>query len=419
MSVRVLRLLLILLLAALPALTAHAAGAGRRAAERQAQEKLASARQEQAFRDFVASLWPDAEGLGISRATFDAAFAGVAFDPKILAYARNQPEFSLPIWRYVGNAVSQSRIAAGREAATAVDPWLKKAQAAYHVDAATIMGIWGIETEFGAFCGGDRTIQALATLAFAKVQGEYFRDELMAALVILKTGDVTPAGMKGSWAGAMGQTQFMPSNFLAYAVDFDGDGKRDIWNSRPDAIGSTANYLSAHGWIPDLPWGFEVRLPDDFKLTSADSSESAPFTAFQARGVERADGQPFPAKGEGRLMIVAGRKGPIFLVTGNFAVIKSYNPSTAYALAVALLGDAIMNGSGLKGTWPTRDRALAVAQVKTLQVRLKKLGFGVGEIDGKIGDAMRSAVRAYQERHGLTPDGYADVAFYKRISTQK
>ncbi len=409
MSARLLRLCLIALFALSSGLSANAATSRKRAADWQ----------DQAFRTFIASLWPLAETQGVHRDTFDRAFAGVAFDPKVVAQAKNQPEFSLPIWRYVGNAVSQARIERGRVAAAAGKPWLDKAQAAYHVDPATIVGIWGIESEFGAYPGTDSTIRSLASLAFVGFRGDYFRDELLAALVILQAGDIAPTDMKGSWAGAMGQTQFMPSNFLAYAVDFEGNGRRDIWNSPADAIGSTACYLAAHGWVRDLAWGFEVRLPAGFVLTDADSSQPAPFAAFRARGVERTDGEPLPANGEGRLLIVAGLKGPIFLVTSNFDVIKGYNPSTAYALSVALLGDAIVKGTRLKANWPIVDRPLAEAQVRRLQTRLKKLGYGVGEVDGKIGDTMRSAVRAYQVHHGLTPDGYANLELLKHVVAQR
>jgi hypothetical protein len=215
----------------------------------------------------------------------------------------------------------------------------------------------------------------------------------------------------------MGQTQFMPSSFLAYAVDFEGAGRRDIWASEADAIGSTANYLAAHRWTRDLPWGFEVRLPANFALADADSANSAPFAAFAQRGVARADGRTFPASGEGRLLIPAGLTGPIFLVTANFDVIKDYNSSTAYALAVALLGDAVAGRTGLVASWPTADRALSPAEVRNLQARLKKMGYDPGEVDGMVGDALRAAVRKYQERNGLPPDGYADVALLKRIES--
>jgi membrane-bound lytic murein transglycosylase B len=215
----------------------------------------------------------------------------------------------------------------------------------------------------------------------------------------------------------MGQTQFMPSSYLSYAVAFQRHDRRDIWTSEADAIGSTANYLAKHGWTKDLPWGVEVRLPNKFALTAADSSSPAPFSSFAARGVLKADGSPLPASGNGRLLILAGLNGPVFLVTSNFDAIKTYNNSTAYALSVGLLGDAVSGRPGLVARWPTHDHPLTAAQIQALQTKLQKMGYEVGKIDGKIGDTLRSAVSAYQERNSLPPDGYANQALFRRIST--
>ncbi len=368
----------------------------------------------QSFQEFVASLWPLAEERGISRAMFDRAFVGVSFDPKVVANTTTQAEFVHTIWQYIASVVSPLRIERSRNKAQTEGVWLAKATQTYGVDEGVILGIWGLETDFGGLTGSDNVVRALASLAFAHFRGDYFRDELLSALVILQEGDIAPREMRGSWAGAMGQTQFMPSSFLLYAVDFEGHGRRDIWNSPPDAIGSTANFLAAHGWMVDLPWGFEVRLPAEFALTEADSSRPADFAAFAARGVKQVDGAPLP-KGEGRLLIPVGLKGPIFLVTSNFDIIRMYNNSTAYALAVALIGDATKGGARLTTHWPVGDRPLREIQVRRLQARLRKLGYDVGEIDGKVGEALRSAVRAYQERNGLSPDGYANLALLKRI----
>jgi membrane-bound lytic murein transglycosylase B len=371
------------------------------------------------FREYVDSLWPLADERGISRPTFDAAFAGVSFDPKVVGMTEGQPEFARPIWDYVASAVSADRIERGRARADGVSAWLAKAEETYGVDEAVIMGVWGLETDFGDDAGSNSVIRALASLAYIRFRADYFRDELLSALVILEHGDIPPAVMLGSWAGAMGQTQFMPSSYLAYAVDFEGHGRRDIWKSEADAIGSTANFLAAHGWTKGLPWGFEVRLPSDFALTDADSTLPKSFSSFATRGVERTEGKPWPEKGEGRLLILAGLKGPVFLVTSNFDVIKTYNNSTAYALSVALLGDAVKGRAGLVARWPTEDRALTAAQTRRLQATLKKMGYDVGKVDGKTGDALRSAVRAYQERNGLAPDGYADLTLFKRVSAAR
>ena len=340
------------------------------------------------FREFVDALWPLAEGRGVSRATFDNAFAGVAFDPKVVASAESQPEFVRPIWDYVTSAVSADRVGRGRDKARSESLWLARAKETFGVDDAVILGVWGLETDFGGFAGSNNIIQALASLAYVHFQGDYFRDELLSALAVLEEGDIAPSLMRGSWAGAMGQTQFMPSSYLAYAVAFQRHDRRDIWTSEADAIGSTANYLAKHGWTKGLPWGFEVRLPAKFALTTADSSSPAPFSSFAARGVVRADGSPLPESGDGRLLILAGLNGPVFLVTGNFDVIKTYNNSTAYALSVGLLGDAITGGTGLVARWPIHDRPLTSAQIQRLQVKLKKMGYDVGAIDGKIGDTL-------------------------------
>jgi membrane-bound lytic murein transglycosylase B len=368
------------------------------------------------FHDFIETLWPLAEGRGVSRSTFDSAFAGISFDPKVVASTKSQPEFVRPIWDYVLSAMPADRIARGRDKARSESLWLARAGDIYGVDDAVILGVWGLETDFGGFVGSNNIIQALASLAYIHFEGDYFRDELLAALVILEEGDIAPSLMRGSWAGAMGQTQFMPSSYLNYAVAFQRHDRRDIWTNEADAIGSTANYLAKHGWTKDLPWGFEVRLPPKFALTAADSSSSAPFSSFAARGVARADGSPLPESGEGRLLILAGLSGPVFLVTSNFDVIKTYNNSTAYALSVGLLGDAVAGRPGLVSAWPTHDRPLTLAQIQKLQVRLTKMGYDVGKIDGKIGDALRAAISAYQERNGLAPDGYASQTLFSRVS---
>ena len=242
-----------------------------------AKARTAVARTDPAFTKFIADLWSLAQVHGISRQTFDRAFEGVVFDPKVVARSRNQAEFSEPISQYLATAVSESRVDRGRVQAKAQSAWLDKAKDIYGVDESILMGIWGMETEYGAFQGSDNVIKALASLAYVHFRGDYFRDELISALGILEEGDIGPAQMVGSWAGAMGQTQFMPSSFLRFAIDFDGKGKRNIWTDTADAIGSTANYLYKQGWTPGLPWGFEVRLPADFKLSVDDTSTFAPF----------------------------------------------------------------------------------------------------------------------------------------------
>ena len=301
------------------------------------------------FAGFVQSLWPDARAHGVSRDTFETAFRGVTPDPSVIEKTHRQAEFHKTVGEYLDTAVSDKRIALGREKYASYARWLAKAEDRFGVDRYVIMGVWGLETKYGTYTGDDYVVRSLATLAYARYRGTYFRSELIKALVILQEGHVDPAHMLGSWAGAMGQTQFMPSNFKPYAVDFENHGRRDIWTSVPDAVGSTANFLKKHGWISGETWGYEVKLPGDF--------EGAPegyrsFAAWADGGVARADGGEMPHHGAATLLRPAGPHGPAFLVTRNFKVIKSYNNSTSYALGVCLLGDRIAGWGPLKGHWP-------------------------------------------------------------------
>jgi lytic murein transglycosylase len=371
--------------------------------------------QDLAFAKFVRALWPDAKDAGVSQKTFDAAFHGVAYDPRIVAHTEGQAEFVAPIWQYLAGALTAKRIEDGKTKYAEQKSWIDKAEKDFGVSAATIMGVWGIETGYGAFQGSDYVIRALASLALSQYQPEYFRSELIAALKILEDGDIAPKNMLGSWAGAMGQTQFMPSSYLKYAVDFDEKGRRDIWNDPADAIGSTANYLKEHGWNRDEPWGFEVTLPDGFGLKAEDFVKAAAFWWWAWRGVKRADGGPMPSSGDGQLMMLAGLKAPIFLITANFKTIKTYNNSTSYALAVSLLGDAILDGAGLHADWPVKDRQLSKTEIEELQTRLKKMGYYDDDVDGRVGENLRAAVARYQEKIGETPDGYATPAVLKRV----
>lgn len=361
------------------------------------------------FRAFIEQLWPQARARGVTRATFDAAFDGVTLNPAVLKLTKSQAEFVKPIWDYLGSAVSSDRVGKGREKAQAWEDSLSRAEKLYGVDRYIVLGVWGMETNFGGFVGDNYVVRALATLAYARYRGDYFREELLSALEILEQGHVSPRGMIGSWAGAMGQTQFMPSSFKKYAVDFDGRGRKDIWTSVPDAVGSTANYLAQHGWIKGETWGYEVMLPKGFSLAKHDQSTDHAFSAWAADGVTRADGEAMPGSGEASLLLPAGAHGPAFLVTPNFKVIKSYNNSTSYALGVALLGDRIAGWPALRAAWPRGERPLNVRQTREVQSRLARMGFAVGDLDGKLGDKAREAIRAYQARAGLEPDGYASL----------
>ncbi|WP_372425061.1 lytic murein transglycosylase [Salinarimonas chemoclinalis] len=364
------------------------------------------------FGSFVAGLWPEAQARGVSRATFDGAFAGVTPNPRIIELTQRQSEFTRPIWEYIDNAVSAERIRLGEAARTRYASILASVERTYGVPQAIVLGVWGMETNFGGFTGNMDVIRSLATLAHARHRGDFFRGELLAALEILETGKISRGELQGSWAGAMGHTQFMPTSYLRFAVDGDGDGKRDIWRSIPDALASTANYLKEHGWRTGLPWGVEVRLPAGFDF----AQRRMPFASWAALGVTPAAGGALPAGGaEATLFLPAGARGPAFLVTANYDVIKRYNSSDSYAMGVALLGQRLTGGGGVRGDWPRNERMLDASERRELQTRLAGLGLYDGTVDGKIGSMTREAVRSFQLSRGLTADGYADVAVLEAL----
>ena len=303
------------------------------------------------FQSFIAGLWPQAQQRGVSEALFAASFRGMTPDEDVIAKSRRQPEFTKSIQDYLASAVSPARIETGKARAGALSALLASIEARHGVDRHILLAIWGMETNFGGFTGNTPVLRALATLAYSGYRGDYFQRELIGALQILQEGHVSPEAFKGSWAGAMGQTQFMPSSFRAYAVDFDGDGRKDIWSNIADALGSSANYLARHGWDNEIGWGFEVAAPPG--ATATFKADAAPFGAFSRFGVMRANGAPLPLVGEGMLIAPAGERGPAFLVTKNFKVIRTYNNALAYALGVSLLADRIAGVAPLHRPWPT------------------------------------------------------------------
>jgi len=366
-------------------------------------QKAESATRAQPFRAFVDRLWPIAQARGVSRETFSTAFAGLTPDQDVIDLTKKQSEFVKPIWEYLASAVSANRLERGSKLANVNSNTLDVIEQRFGVDREVVLGVWGMETNFGGFTGGKDIIRSLATLASVGYRGTYFRDELISALLILQQHHVVRADFKGSWAGAMGQTQFMPSSFQKFAVDFDGDGKKDIWTNVPDALASTANYLKQNGWQAGLPWGFEVTMPRGFDY----HMHHASFDDWSRQGVRAADGHAMPRSGEANLFFPAGADGPAFLVTNNYDVIKRYNNSDAYALGVAMLGDRIYGASQLYGTWPVEDPILGLQQRIELQQALTSLGYDVGEPNGRIGSRTRDAIRDFQDKRGLRPDGYA------------
>ncbi|MDQ0396193.1 lytic murein transglycosylase [Labrys monachus] len=365
---------------------------------------------------FLTALWPRARAAGISRDTFDAAFAGLSADPKVIALAGTQPEFNQTIHAYIETRLTPGRISQGRLMAERWKPWLDKVEARFGVDRYVVLAIWSLESNYGASPGRSDIIRSLATLACCTgKRPELFRDELIAALKILQEHDIAPRAMTGSWAGALGQVQFMPSSFLKFAVDMNGDGKRNIWSEEPDVLGSIANYLKMHDWAPMRRWGYEVRLPRTFDFTAINAHDGGPIPAWADLGLVRADGQALPADGKAWLFLPAGAKGPAFLISENYWAIKSYNISDSYTLSVGLLADRLRGGGPLKGAWPAQETPLDHAQVAAMQEKLRSLGYPIDTVDGKIGPAVRTALRSWQASVGLTADGYPTPAMLQRL----
>ena len=363
--------------------------------------------QQQDFGAWLSALKTEARERGISQATLDTAFQDVAPVPRVLELDRRQPEFTQTFWTYLGRAVSDTRIARGKKLLREHAGLFAEVERKYGVQPRFLVSFWGLETNFGDYTGGFPVISSLATLAHDERRAEFFRAELFHALTILDAGHIPPAKMSGSWAGAMGQPQFMPSTFTGYATDGDGDGRIDIWGSLPDVFHSAANYLSSVGWKGDETWGREVLLPADFDLELAQLSVRKSIGEWQAIGVRRSNGRDLPqADIAGSIVLPAGAKGPAFLVYQNFRSTMIWNRSILYALAVGYLADRFVDRGRLVATQPEDDRPLSRADVVALQQDLNRLGFDVGKPDGVAGPMTRGALRAYQRARGLPPDGY-------------
>ncbi|HLH49169.1 MAG TPA: lytic murein transglycosylase [Roseiarcus sp.] len=355
------------------------------------------------FASCLAAIRSEAVHSGIPGSVFDQATAGVQPDMKILDLQKNQPEFKTPIWDYLAGLVDDERIADGKEGLRKYARAFALAEERYGVPRTIIAAVWGVESNFGKTMGSRPLIQSLATLGCYGERAGYFRGELIATLKIVAHGDIAADRLVGSWAGAFGQTQFMPSTFLRLAVDLDGDGRRDIVDSVPDAIGSTANFLHHAGWRSGIGWGFEVKLPEGYSGPSG-RRRKAPMSAWAARGIRRVDGRPL-GEGEAGLLLPAGPNGPAFLVTSNFDAIYSYNAAESYALAIAHLSDRLAGGGPFVTPWPTDDPGLSRAERRELQRLLTQRGYDVGEPDGAIGNKTREAIADFQRKIGRSPDG--------------
>lgn len=383
-----------------------------------AQEEVAiTAAMAQDFERWKRAFRAEALAQGIASQVYDAAFAGVTLDPKVLRLDRRQPEFSRPIWKYLESAVSPTRVANGREKLAENAELMVAIERRYGVDRQVVLGIWGLESAYGSFYGDDSVIRSLATLAHDGRREKFAKEQLIAALRILQRGDISPERMRGSWAGAMGHTQFIPTSFEAYAVDFTGDGRRDIWaDDAQDALASAANYLARHGWRLGQPAYAVVRLPAGIDYFDLNASNKQPARYWAARGVTLANGAPLPDHGDAAIVMPAGARGPAIMTFHNFGVIRKYNNATSYALGVAHLGERIMGAGPLTLAWPTDDRPLGRTERKTLQEQLTALGFDTDGIDGILGPNSRKAIRAFQRTRGLPADGYASEKLLTRVS---
>ena len=362
------------------------------------------------FPAFVEGMWPDAKARGVTRATFDRATAGLTPNTKLKRLTAKQPEFSTPVGEYFAKRMSKARIAGGKRKVKANRRLLQRIETRTGVDPYIVAAIWGLETSYGGYIGKQDVFRSLATLAFLGYRDDFFRDQFIDALIMLQGEKLSRKIMRGSWAGAVGQTQFIPSSFLKHAVDFDGDGDRDVWGSVADALGSTANYLKDHGWKPGLKWGYAVTHPRGTKIDAV----TRPFSEWAKRGVKRQDGKALPKRGEATLFYPAGSEGQAFLVTTNFEAIKAYNYSDAYALVVAFLADRLRGEKALGLDWPgtkplTKSRRIALKKL------LAKRGAKLDTSDGRITPDVRGAIRNVQAELGLVRDGHPDAALLKRM----
>ena len=363
----------------------------------------------QTFAEWQAGFRVEALRAGITAAVFDNAFANVTPDMAVIRADRSQPEFSRPVWEYLEGALSPVRVRNGQAQLIKYADILQSIEQRYDVDRQALVSVWGMESNFGQFQGNNSVIRSLATLAYEGRRPAFAQAQLLAALQIIQHGDIQADQMKGSWAGAMGQTQFIPTTYNTHAVDFDGDGRRDIWGSSADALASTAHYLQSSGWQKGQPWGFEVQLPGSFNYVLADGTIRKTVAEWRQLGVTLPNGGQVPAGSEylsAALLLPAGYRGPAFLVLDNFRAILKYNNSSSYALAVSLLSERF-NGAGLiNGTWPKDDLPLSRTERIELQNLLSAQKYDAGTADGIIGANTRKAIRSAQQSFGWPADGY-------------
>lgn len=364
----------------------------------------------------VDNLERTARAEGVPSATFAQHVRSIEPDTSVLALLDHQPEFRTQIWDYLAGLVDEERVADGKAMLEQHASTLARVQEVYGVDPETVVAVWGVESDFGRTFGKRPLLQSLTTLSCMGRRQDFFRGELMATLRILHDGDVRPENLVGSWAGAFGHTQFMPSTYRRIAVDFDGDGRRDLVGSIPDALASTANYLKRSNWRTGQPWGYEVTVPAGFDTSVSGRTSRRPVSFWTSRGIKRVDGEAIPASDRSALLMPAGREGPAWLVFRNFDAIYSYNAAESYALAIALLSDRLRGRAGPVASWPTDDPGLSRAQRREVQRLLIARGHDIGEVDGIIGSASRAAIQVEQERLGLQADGRAGQRLLRALA---
>lgn len=368
------------------------------------------------FQQCLTSLRRPALAAGVREDSFARFTQGLTPDMGILDKMNNQPEFRMPIWDYLAALVDDERVAEGQAQLAKHRELLDKVAAQYGVDPATVVAVWGVESNFGQTFGKYPLTQALGTLSCFGHRQNYFRGEFFATLRILQAGHIAPERLVGSWAGAFGHTQFMPTTFERLAQDFDGDGRRDLMDSVPDALASTAHFLSKAGWNSAQLWGFEVKLPAGFDVAGEGRKNKRPLSEWAVRGLTRIDGSALPAVGSpAGLMTPAGAQGPAFLVFRNFDAIYSYNAAESYGLAIAHLSDRLRGAGPFATPWPTDDAGLSRAQRREIQTLLSGRGHDIGEIDGMLGDKSRIAIKAEQTRLGHEVNGRAGQKLWRAL----
>ncbi|WP_044410669.1 lytic murein transglycosylase [Thiomicrospira microaerophila] len=376
-----------------------------------------TAADEQAFQAWITNdLKPRARAEGISPATLDKAFENVKLNQRVLELDRHQPEFTRTFWQYLESAVSDWRIKRGKEMLATHQKLLDEVTEKYGIPGRFLVAFWGLETNYGNFTGSFPVIESLATLSYDQRRSTFFTKQLIYALQILDEGHIPFEQMKGSWAGAMGQTQFMPYNYLRYTVDADNTGRKDMWNSMEDVFHSSGNFLQNLGWKREETWGREVSLPKNFDFAIADGRTQRPLAEWQQMGIRQADGSHLPSADiSAALLIPSDYRGPAFLVYHNFNVIKRWNMSNNYAIAVGHLADRIIDAPTLVAKKPADDAALTRAQIIDMQQRLNQLGYDVGGADGIPGARTRAGIRAFQATHNIPADGAPTMNMLNRL----